>query len=197
MPLRSSEGEKRGGRGLGSSTECERCRRSAARLGFEGGGVLAGSADGRYGRALGPVGRMLEPFEVSVDHHRDELREGRAGLPTEASPGEGGVGDQVVDLGRAEEGRVEADVPLGIEARVAERRFDEVAHRVRLAGGDHVVVRLGLLEHQPHRLDVVLGVAPVTLCVEVAEGQLALKAELDGGRGMGDLARDELQTTTL
>ncbi len=49
----------------------------------------------------------------------------------------------------------------------------ELAHRVRLAGGDDVVVRLVLLEHQPHRLDVVAGVAPVALRVEVAEVELA------------------------
>ena len=35
--------------------------------------------------------------------------------------------------------------------------------RVRLAGGDHVVVGLVGLQHQPHRLDVVGGVAPVAL----------------------------------
>ena len=35
-----------------------------------------------------------------------------------------------------------------------------------------VVVGLVLLEHQPHRLDVVAGEAPVALGVEVAERQL-------------------------
>ena len=68
---------------------------------------------------------------------------------------------------------------------------------MRLAGGDHVVVGLVLLEHQPHGLDVVLGVAPVALGVEVAERELVLQAELDGGRAMGDLAGDELEPAAL
>ena len=79
------------------------------------------------------------------------------------------VADQVLDLGRAQEARVDAHVLLGVEPDVREGDVDELAHRVRLAGGDHVVVGLVLLEHQPHRLDVVLGVAPVALGVEVAE----------------------------
>ena len=50
-----------------------------------------------------------------------------------------------------------------------ERDVEQLADGVRLARGDHVVARLGLLEHQPHRLDVVAGVAPVARRVEVAE----------------------------
>ena len=46
------------------------------------------------------------------------------------------------------------------------------------AGGDDVIVGLVLLQHQPHRLDVVAGEAPVALGVEVAEEQLVLQAAL-------------------
>ena len=88
-------------------------------------------------------------------------------------------------------------VRLGVEADVPERQLHELADAVRLAGGDHEVVRLVLLEHQPHRLDVVPGVAPVALRVEVAERQLALKPELDRGGAVGDLASHELEAATL
>ena len=64
-------------------------------------------------------------------------------------------------------------VLLPVEPDVAEGELDELAHGVRLAGGDDVVVGLVLLEHQPHGLDVVAGEAPVALGVEVAEAQLA------------------------
>ena len=43
-------------------------------------------------------------------------------------------------------------------------------------GRDHVVVRLVLLEHQPHRAHVVAGVAPVAPRVEVAEHELVARA---------------------
>ncbi len=60
-----------------------------------------------------------------------------------------------------------------------------------LAGGDDVVLRLLLLEHEPLHLDVVAGVAPVALGVEVAEVEILLQADLDAGEAAGDLAGDE------
>ena len=81
---------------------------------------------------------------------------------------------QQVDLGRAQEARVDRRRSCSpVEADVAERDLARVADRVRLAGRDHVVVGLVLLQHQPHRADVVAGEAPVALRVEVAEAQLA------------------------
>ena len=63
--------------------------------------------------------------------------------------------------------------------------------RVHLAGRDDVVVRLRLLEHQPHRLDVLLGVAPVAPRVEVAEVEVLALAREDRRDAAGDLAGDE------
>ena len=57
--------------------------------------------------------------------------------------------------------------------------------RVRLAGREHVVVGLVLLQHQPHALDVVARMAPVALRVEVAEVEPLLQAELDRGDARG------------
>ena len=79
----------------------------------------------------------------------------------------------------------------------ANAALDELADRVGLAGGDDVVVGLVLLQHQPHRLHVVAGVAPVALGVEVAQHEVVLQAELDAGHGVGDLAGHELDATPL
>ena len=49
--------------------------------------------------------------------------------------------------------------------------------RVLLAGGDHEVFGLVLLQHQPLHLDIVARVAPVALCVEVAEIEAVLQAQ--------------------
>ena len=54
-----------------------------------------------------------------------------------------------------------------------EGQVDEFAHGVALAGGDHVVVGLGLLEHQPHGFHVFAGVAPIALGLEVPQAQFA------------------------
>ena len=56
---------------------------------------------------------------------------------------------------------------------------DELAHRVLLAGRDHVILGLVLLQHQPLRLDVVARVAPVAQRVEIAEVEAVLQAALD------------------
>ena len=45
---------------------------------------------------------------------------------------------------------------LDLDARVAERLLDELAHRVLLAGADHEVFGLRLLQDEPHGLHVVL-----------------------------------------
>ena len=103
----------------------------------------------------------------------------------------------MLDLSRAQEARIEAHVLVGIDPGVLEGDAHQVAHRVRDAGGDHIVLGLVLLEHQPHGLDVVPGIAPVALGFEVSEGDLLGEAELDGGGGVGDLAGDELKPAAL
>lgn len=63
--------------------------------------------------------------------------------------------------------------------------FDEFPHRVLDAGGDDEILRLLLLQHQPHHADVVAGMVPVTLGVKVAEVEAVLLAELDAGERPG------------
>ena len=134
--------------------------------------------------------------DVGVDHHRHELLEADLGLPSEDPPGLRGVADQLVDLGRAHEPLVLLDVRLPVvDADVAERGGEVVADRVCLAGRDDVVVGLLLLEHQPHRLDVVAGEAPVTLGVEVAEHDVLLRPEVDPRHCLADLPGHELRPT--
>ena len=70
---------------------------------------------------------------------------------------------------------------------------EQLADRVRLAGRDHVVVGLVLLQHHPHGLDVVARVAPVARRVEVAERDAVLEPELDARDRVGDLAGHELE----
>ena len=61
------------------------------------------------------------------------------------------------------------------------------------AGGDHVIVRIGLLEHQPHRFHVLAGVAPIALRLQVAQPDfLALPGQNPRHPGR-DLAGDELK----
>src|SRR5918994_478912 len=133
-------------------------------------------ADARSGDALE---LPLEQGDVGVDHEVDQALERGLRLPAEHLAGLGRVADQQVDLGGPEELLVDHHVLLPVEAHPPERQLAELTHRVGLAGGDHVVVGLILLEHEPHRLDVVAGVAPVALGVDVPHAQLVGQPELD------------------
>src|SRR3989449_11678473 len=75
-----------------------------------------------------------------------------------------------------------------------EGQLSELSHRVLFTGGDDVVFRLVLLQHEPHGPHVLAGMAPVAARVQIAEPDLFHQAELDP-RGMRrDLARDELES---
>src|SRR5687768_13934127 len=96
--------------------------------------------------------------DVGVDHHPDELIEAHRRLPSEALADLRRVPDQDGRVGRAPPERLVApDVLTPVETYVLERGGDEFFNRVRLAGRDHVVVRLVGPEHQPHRSHVVTG----------------------------------------
>src|ERR1700682_1953207 len=151
----------------------------------------------RY-RTARPPSRSARPqhLEIRAGHQADQLLEGRLRLPAEVALRLGGIADQMVDLRRSHERRVDHDVPLEVsEAGLVERALAALAHGVRLARRDHVVLGGVLLEHQPHRFDVVLGVAPIAFGVEVAEADLLGDAVLDRRRVPGDLAGDELKAT--
>src|ERR1700675_3699521 len=61
-----------------------------------------------------------------------------------------------------------------------------------LAGCDDVVVRMLLLQHQPHRLDVVARETPIALGLEVSQQQLVLQPHLDAPETARDFPGDEV-----
>ena len=155
-----------------------------------------GSGESRHARHQDP--HRLTPLRRRSRSARTIIstsaRESHAGRPAEHAARLRGVPDQVIDLGRAEQRGVLAHVTARVEAHDPERDLDEVAHRVRLAGRHHVVVRDWLLEHAPHRLDVVAGEAPVAAGVEVADDELGRLAERDARDALRHLPGHELAT---
>ncbi len=90
--------------------------------------------------------------------------------------------------------RVHPHVLLPVETGAAEGHLHQVAHRVRHARRDHVVVGALLLEHEPHRADVVAGEAPVAGGVQVAERERVVQPGLDARDAVAHLPRHELET---
>lgn len=81
---------------------------------------------------------------------------------------------------------------LPVETHASEGLLQELFDGVRLVGGDDVVAGLVLLQHHPHRLNVIPGEAPVTSGREVTEEQPGLQADADPANGAGDLAGHEV-----
>ena len=144
-----------------------------------------------------------------LDHDPDEVFEGSlAGVPAEECLGLGGVAEQLLHFGRAEEAWVDLDqalarsnvdtslvdafaFPTQLDADMLEGQGAELADGVILTRGDDEVFRFFLLQDEPHALHVVLGIAPVAEGVEVAEIELVLIALLDACRRQGNLTGDE------
>lgn len=149
--------------------------------------------------------------QVGLDHLLNKSIELDVALPAELLVGLGRVAEQELDLGGAVVGGVDTDtdhtllidtnlllssaLPADGLASSLEGLFNKLTDSVHLTGGEDKVLGLLLLKHAPHALDVVAGMTPVTLGVQVAEVQALLLAQVDRGDGAGDLAGDEGATT--
>ena len=183
----------------GDPRACSTTRPSArARAGARGSpGTRAPAATTRSTSELSRSTWLLtrEPLESASTSSADELLEVDRRLPSRAAraPSRGRRRGRAA---RRRRGR--SDSSMWTYSRQSSptwsnAQLDELLHAVQLAGRDHVVVRLVLLEHQPHRAHVVAGVAPVAPRVEVAEPELACEPERDRRRRVRDLARDEVE----
>src|SRR5579863_531689 len=166
------------------------------RLPFRSNGVLA-------------IGRLVPGnVQVACHHLLDEVCEARLRFPAELLLRLAGIANQKIDFGGAEILGIDANdglagfpvdagfldalaAPLDGTIDFLERQFDEFAHRTRLARGQHEVARLIYLKNPVHPDDVILGMTPVALGIEVTEIERLFEAGLDAGNRAGDLAGDE------
>mmetsp|Transcript_21097 Transcript_21097/g.50915 ORF Transcript_21097/g.50915 Transcript_21097/m.50915 type:complete len:248 (+) Transcript_21097:397-1140(+) len=74
---------------------------------------------------------------------------------------------------------------------MCERLLYKRPHSVCLPRGQDVVIRSIVLEHHPHTLDVVTGMSPIALGINVTKVQALIQPLTNASDGNGDLARDE------
>jgi hypothetical protein len=79
--------------------------------------------------------------------------------------------------------------PRNLDPRALQCPLTELAHRVRLAAGNDVILRGILLKHQPHHLDIIARKTPVAFRAEIAKVQAVLQAVTDAADRARDLAR--------
>src|SRR5215469_8192923 len=131
-------------------------------------------------------------LQVFFDHFAHQCVKSDFRPPTEALARLAGISQKRFDLGRAKIPWIDFDqnVPgSGIEsdlvgaaafpddssAHMPKREFDEFTHGMAFAGGKDVVIGLILLKNEPHAVDIVAGMTPVTTGVEIAEIQARLE----------------------
>src|SRR5712664_1800212 len=164
--------------------------------------VLPLSSNGVF--AIGDL--PLRDRKIARHHFLDELRETRLRYPAELFARLAGVADQEIDFGRTKIRRVDANqrlagrlvdagfldapaAPFDAAANLGKGKCDEFAHRAGFTGRQHEIVGLVRLQYLVHALDVVPGMAPVALCLEISEIERLVQTGLDPGNPAGDLAR--------
>lgn len=146
--------------------------------------------------------------QIPVDHFGDKIVEAGPMLPAEAIFRLGCIAEQEVDLVRTEIAGIDlyqaiagfsvaADffhavtVPLDLLVDGLEGVFDKLAHGVRFAGRQHIVVGGVFLQDTPHALDIITRMTPVATGIEIAEPKPVLQAAFNGRDSTGDLAGNE------
>ena len=66
-----------------------------------------------------------------------------------------------------------------IQTHTFEGQPGEFLDAVGFSGGNDIIIRLVLLEHQPHGLDIFPGVSPVSFGTQVAKLQLFFHSQFD------------------
>ena len=132
-------------------------------------------------------------IQVMLHHLGNQLFQRCARRPAETLTRLACIAEQGFDFRGSEVVRVDVDdtgasaviealllapspLPSKGDADVEAAQFDEPPDRLLATGGDDVISRLRLLEHQPFHLDVIPGMSPVALGIEVAKVQSLLQA---------------------
>src|ERR1700677_1511959 len=147
-------------------------------------------------------------IEIARHHLLDQLGKRRFRLPAKPLARLAGVADQLVNLGGAEINRIDTNerlagftvdagfldalaAPLDGAAGFRERDLHEFAHRPGFAGRQHEIIGRVRLQDLVHAFDVIPGVAPIALGLEVSEIKRIVETGLDPGNAARDLACHE------
>src|SRR6185437_1709562 len=154
------------------------------------------------------AGFRLQFSQVACNHLRNELLEARLVRPAEFLTSLHGIADQQFDFSGAEVPWVDTDQgvarlrinPLLVQpfsppddatANDPESPLYEFPHSVRFARRENIVVGLVLLQHEPHAFDIVAGVPPIALRIEVPDEQRSGQPQLNGRNRSTHLPRNE------
>src|SRR5215471_299767 len=180
-------------------------RRSRARLATPPARVMvkAGGSGGPTGfgaepSTLHPSGsctrgqRLLLNGQVGFNHHLHQLIEMHFRLPSQQLASLAGITAQIIDFSRADQLGIDLDIFFPVKAGAREGSLHQFLNAMSFAGGDHKVIGLRLLQHEPHGADVVACKTPISPGVKVPHLELVDQPELDPGYVLSNFTRDKL-----
>ena len=136
--------------------------------------------------------RMAQQGEIGFDQFAKEVFEPVLRPPSKDAGDLPRVANQLPRVGRALKRRIGDEIFLPRQANDRECRLHEIKHAVTFPRRHEVIVRCRVIEHHPHRADIIGSVAPVPPGIDAAELELIGEAELDLRDATADFARDEI-----
>jgi hypothetical protein len=118
--------------------------------------------------AISPAHICPVSLQIRLDHLRDKVFKRYRRLPFEMQPRLASVALQEVHLGRSLQLVARHHMIAIIEAGIGKRQLTKISHAGRPTSRHNVIVRLLLLEHQPHRTDVIFRMSPIPFRLEIA-----------------------------
>src|SRR5262249_55489134 len=107
-----------------------------------------------------------------------------------------GVPQEKIDLRGSIEDRIYLHVFLVIQSDVRKCNLAQLSHAVRFSSCNHVISRLGLLQHQMDGFHIVRGMSPIASRIQVAEMNFLRQAELNFRNGAANLSGHEFESST-
>src|SRR5215831_12815537 len=106
------------------------------------------------------------------------------------------IAQQKIDLRGSIENRIHFHVLLVIQSNMRKCDLAQLPHAVRFSSCNHVIPRLGLLQHQMDGFHVVRGMSPVASRIQVAEMNFLFEAKLNLRNGTANLSGHEFESST-
>src|SRR5262249_18018887 len=120
-------------------------------------------------RLLSAVDQLGQGGNIGIYHESRQLLKADFRPPAQLALRLGGPCKKHIDFRWSVKLGVDDHIAAPIEMHALESDLDELLNAVRLAGTDHIVVWLLLLEHEPHRPHIIAGKPPVALGLKVAQ----------------------------
>ena len=129
--------------------------------------------------------------QIGSQHHKHQLLKRNRRFPSQPATSFRGIPNERINFSGAIVLRIGPDEFVVVQSYGSKGELAKLAYRVVFPSGDDKIVGLRLLQHQPHGMDVILGVTPVPLGIQIPQIKLSLLPGHDAGHRLGNLAGDK------